>query len=90
MNETGKARLGHLSKMEKASRRMAAGRAVLAAKREGSREAFIHGVIADSGKPRPRPRAGWDQVPTPPTVFSESFSPVDSQIPRRSCAFSVS
>lgn len=33
-------------------------------KRAGS--GLVHGVIADSGKPLPRPKAGWDQVPTPP------------------------
>jgi len=41
MDKTGKARLGRLSEMEEAGRCMAAGRAVLAAKREAAREAFI-------------------------------------------------
>ena len=66
MEKTGKARLGHLSKMEKrAGAWPQVVQSWLQSGKPAERRSF-HGVIADSGKPLPRPTAGWDQVPTPP------------------------
>ena len=59
--------------MESAIRCMTAGRASPGGGcKAGSdqRVVSLHGVFADSGRPLPHPKAGWDQVPTPASFFS--------------------